>query len=110
MSFNYNHITLVGRLTRDPQQNTVGTTTKTVFSLAIDRPYRKNDGSTETDFVPCVLWGKLAEIATKYLHKGSPALVEGRLQIREYEQEGVKKWASEVVADNFQILEAKKDG
>jgi len=108
MSFNYNHITLVGRLTKDVVLTKVAESTKSTFSLAVDRPYRKDDGSADTDFIPCVVWGKLAEISEKYLKKGSPVLVEGRLQIRSYTVEGVKKYFTEVLLENFQVLETLK--
>ena len=110
MAFNYNHITLVGRLTKDVQLKKIGDSTKAELTLAVSRPYRKDDGSTEADYIPCILWGKLAEISEKYLRKGSPVLIEGRLQIREFEQEGIKKWFTEVLTENFQILDSKQNG
>lgn len=106
MSFNYNHTTLVGRLTKDPETKKTGEVSKTTFTLAVDRPYRKEDGTTETDFVPVVMWGKLAEVSEKYLRKGRPTLVEGRIQVRDYEINKERKWITEVVAENFQILES----
>ena len=107
MSFNYNHITLVGRLTGDPDRKKVGENCKTTFSLKVDRPYRKNDGSIEADYISVILWGKLAEIAHKFLKKDYPVLVEGRIQVREYEHNNERKWVTEVVAENFQLLEKK---
>jgi len=104
MAFNYNHITLVGRLARDPESEKVGDTIKASFSIAIDRPWRKDDGTKETDFVSVRLWGRLAETASRSLKKDAPVLVEGRLQIREYEKNGERRWISEVVGENFQIL------
>ena len=113
MSFNYNHVTLVGRLTKDAEVKDASNTVKTSFSLAIDRNYRKEDGSYDTDFIPIVAWGRLAEIAYQYLKKGNPVLVEGRLQIRHYEKtynkETVKHWMSEIVVENFQMLGSKSN-
>ena len=111
MSFNYNHITLVGRLTRDAEIKEVSNTVRTSFSIAVDRPYRKEDGQYDTDFIPIVAWGRLGEIASQYLKKGNPVLIEGRLQVREYEKNEDKRWISEVVVENFQLLggATKKD-
>ena len=106
MSFNYNHVTLVGRIVRDPETKMVGDVRRASFAIAVDRPYRKEDGTCETDFIPVIIWGKLAEVAEKYLRKGRPTLVEGRIQIREYGAGQVKKKCTEIVAENFQILEA----
>ena len=74
MSFNYNHITLVGRLTRDAEVKDISSTVRTTFTIAVDRPYRKDDGAHDTDFVPIVAWGRLGEIASQYLKKGNPGL------------------------------------
>lgn len=106
MSFNYNHITLVGRIVRDPETKTANNTTRVTFTLAVDRPYRKENTETEADFIPVIMWGKLAEVAEKYIRKGRPTLIEGRLQIREYEAGQVRKKITEVTAENFQILES----
>ena len=110
MSFNYNHTILVGRLTKDPVMTMQGECHKAEFTLGVDRPYRKDDGTTETDFVPVVMWGKLAEFAGKRLRKGRTTLVEGRIQVRDYEHGEVRKWISEVIADNFQNLEPISNG
>lgn len=108
MSFNYNHVTLVGRLTKNPELKKVGEYVKTTFMLAVDRPYRKEDGTVETDFISIVLWGKLAEVAEKYLKKGIATLIEGRLQVKDYEINNERKWFTEILAENFQILESSK--
>jgi len=108
MSFNYNHITLVGRLTRDADVKDVSGRFRTTFNLAINRPYRKEDGEFDTDFITVVAWGKLGEVAAEYLKKGNPVLVEGRLQIRQYEKNKEPRWITEVVAENFQMLGGAK--
>lgn len=83
-----NLVTLMGRLTADPQIN--DRITCASFSLAVDRPYKK-DGKTETDFIPCRLLGKKkADFANHYLRKGMKILVSGRLQVDSYEKDG--KW------------------
>ena len=104
MSFNYNHVTLVGRLTKDPDVRSISDTVKSVFTLAVNRTYRKDNGETDTDFIVVIAWGRLAEIAQQYLFKGSPVLVEGRIQVRNYELDGDKRKTVEVLADNFQLL------
>ena len=108
MSFNYNHITLVGRLTKDAEVKDISSTLRTTFTIAVDRSYRKDDGSHDTDFVPIVAWGRLGEIASQYLKKGNPVLIEGRLQVRQYEKESETRWISEVVVENFQLLGGHK--
>jgi single-strand DNA-binding protein len=109
MSYNYNRTTLVGRLTKDPEiKNISDKTNKTNFTLAVDRPYKKEDGSYYTDFVNIIAWGKLAELGSKYLRKGMPVLVDGRLQVRNYEKNNQKRWITEIVADNVQLLSYPK--
>jgi single-strand DNA-binding protein len=103
--FNYNHITLVGRLTADPEVSMVDKVPKTTFRLWVDRPYKREDGSVEADCVPVVMWGKLSDVAQKYLRKGVPCLVEGRLQVVEYDGTMSQKWVCEVMGENFQVLE-----
>lgn len=105
MSFNYNHAVLMGRLTRDPEIKTVSDISKTSFTLAIDRPYKKDDGTTDTDFFNVITWGKVAELTAKFLRKGTPVLVDGRIQIRSYEKDTEKRWFTELIAENFQLLE-----
>ena len=108
MSYNYNQTTLMGRLTKDPENFQVTeSTSKTFFTIAIDRPYRKDDGTRDTDFIPVALWGRPAELSLQMLRKGTPVLVWGRVQVRNYEKDKEKKWITEVVAENFQVLEKK---
>ena len=109
MSCHYNHTTLVGRLAHDPQlRHFNNSVTKTTFSLAVDRDYRREDGTVDTDFIPICLWGKAAEIGHALLRKGMPVLVWGRIQIRSYEKENQKRRITEIVGDSFQILEKKR--
>jgi single-strand DNA-binding protein len=95
----------MGRLTRDPESKTISDIAKTSFTIAIDRPYKKEDGTSDTDFFNIVTWGKVAELTAKFLRKGTPVLVDGRIQIRPYEKDSQKRWFTEMVADNFQLLD-----
>ena len=105
-----NHISLIGRLTRDPElQYTSNGVAVGKFNIAIDRPTSK-DGNKETDFINIVTWQKIAENCGNYLKKGRLVAISGRLQIRRYEtKEGQKRQAAEVVASEVQFLERAKD-
>ena len=109
MRYNYNHSTLMGRLTKDPETVDLGDKKiKTSFTLAIDRDYVKEDGSRDTDFIPVCFWGKPAELTQKLLAKGSPVLVWGRINVRNYtNKENQEKWITEVIGDSFQVLQKK---
>jgi len=108
MAFAYNHTTLVGRLVRDPEIKKLSDNlTKLYFVLAVDRGYKKEDGGTGADFIPICIWGKTADLGKKLLKKGSPILVSGRIQIRNYEKDHIKHFVTEVIADTFQLLEKK---
>lgn len=101
-----NRIILIGRLTRDPEMRYT-TTGKAVtnFSLAVDRGFTSPSGEKEVDFIDIVAWERQAEVVANYLKKGRLAGVEGRLQIRQFEHEGQKRRAAEVVASRVVILE-----
>lgn len=111
-----NRIILIGRLTRDPEAKvTPSGISVTTFSIAVDRPQsaesRQSGQEKQTDFVDIVAWRQTAEFAANYLQKGRLIAVEGKLQIREYvTQEGQKRKAAEVVADNVRPLDKPKDG
>ena len=104
-----NKVTLIGRLTKDPELRYTGSNIPTAsFSLAVNRPFSNANGVREADFIPIVLWRKQAETAKKYLSKGSLVAVEGRIQTRNYDdKDGKKVYVTEVVADNVQFLEPK---
>lgn len=107
-----NKIVLMGRLTKDPDVRYTQTG-KVVcqLTIAVDRPFSGEDGKKEADFIPIIIWGKPAEIAGNSLIKGHRVLVEGRLQIRSYDDsKGVKRWVSEVIANSFEFIERKTDG
>jgi single-strand DNA-binding protein len=103
-----NRVVLIGRLTRDPElRYTPNGVAVTTFSLAVDRPYTNQQGERETDFINIVTWRGLAENCANYLKKGRLAAADGRLQIRNYENnEGRKVYVTEVVADNVRFLES----
>jgi single-strand DNA-binding protein len=110
MAASYNHIVLVGRLTRDPEIRYVQSgTAVTSFSIAVNRRTRQGE---EAMFVDIVAWDspnrKLAEICNTYLKKGMNVLVDGRLSIRSYEtKEGEKRKATEVVCNDMQMLDSR---
>lgn len=104
-----NNVTLVGRLTKDPELRTVSTGNTTCsFSVAVNRQFTNANGERETDFINCVIWGKQAENLCKYCTKGSLIGVQGRIQTRNYDnQEGRKVYVTEVAATNISFLGSK---
>ena len=106
-----NHITIMGRLTRDPELRRTGSGVPVAsFCLAVDRDYNPKDGAEkETDFIDCTAWRGTGEFVSKYFQKGSVAIVSGRLQIRNYtDKDGNKRRAAEVVADSVYFGDSKK--
>jgi single-strand DNA-binding protein len=107
-----NRVTLLGRLTRDPEVKTT-TTGKTVTSVGVatGRVWKDQSGAKQekTDFHNCVLWGKLGEIAGQYLSKGRRVYMEGRLETRDWTgQDGVKRYRTEIIVDNMIMLDAPR--
>lgn len=104
-----NNVCLVGRLTRPVDlRYTQNGTAFGSFTLAIDRTYKNQAGEKETDFINCVIWGKSAVNFSNFTKKGSLLGVEGRLQTRNYENhEGKKVYITEVLVENFSLLESK---
>ena len=108
-----NRIILMGRLTRDPElRHTQTGTAVASFSLAVDRDFRNRDsGEKGVDFIDVVAWRNTAEFVSKYFTTGRMAVVEGRLQIRDWtDREGGKRRSAEVVADNIYFGDSKRDG
>lgn len=103
-----NRIILIGRLTRDPElRYTPSGIVTTTFTLAVDRNFTGQKGTREADFIPIVTWRQLAETCANYLRKGRLCAVEGRIQVRNYENnEGKRVYVTEVVADNVRFLES----
>ena len=107
-----NHITIMGRLTRDPELRRTGNGTAVAsFTLAVDRDFAPRDGGErETDFIDCVAWRQTGEFVSKYFTKGSMIVVSGRLQIRGWtDKDGNKRRTAEVVADNVYFGESKRN-
>jgi len=106
-----NKVILIGRLTREPELRYTGSGIPVAnFSLAVDRPYTNQQGDRETDFIRIVVWRKLAEVCAKNLGKGRLVAIEGRLQINSYEaQDGSKRQATDVIAENVRFLDWPKD-
>lgn len=104
-----NRVVLVGRLTKDPElRYTPNGVAVTNFRLAVNRPFTNQNGEREADFINVIVWRKAAENVANYLHKGSLAGVDGRIQTRNYEgQDGKTVYVTEVVADSVQFLEPK---
>ena len=107
-----NKVFIMGRLTRDPElRRTQSGTAVTSFSLAVDRDFKSQGGEKETDFIDVVAWRSTAEFVAKYFTKGRMAVVEGRLQIREWkDKDGNNRRSAEVVADNIYFGDSKRDG
>ena len=110
----YNHVTLMGNLTKDPDLRYVPSGAAVCnFGLAINRAYTDEDGEKKEDvtFIDIVCWNKLAEACAEYLHKGSPAFIEGRLKQNSWETEdGQKRYKHEIVARSVQFLSNGKPG
>ena len=105
-----NKVILAGRLVRDPELRYTQTGKAVVsFSLAVNRRFSRNTNKEQTaDFIPIIVWDKLAEVCSKHLFKGSQILVEGRMQIRSYAaQDGSKRYVTEVIAQELEFMGSK---
>lgn len=107
-----NHITIMGRLTRDPELRRTGQgTAVTSFTVAVDRDIPGKDGSRETDFIDCVAWRQTGEFVAKYFTQGRMIIVDGKLQIRTWkDKQGNNRKTAEVIADNVYFGDSKPDG
>ena len=106
-----NHVTIMGRLTRDPELRRTGTGIAVAsFTVAVDRDFSGRDGGEkETDFIDCVAWRQTGEFVSKYFTKGSMIVVSGRLQIRSWnDKDGNKRRTAEIVADNVYFGDSKR--
>lgn len=106
-----NHIVIMGRLTRDPElRKTPNGTSVASFTLAVDRDFTLDGGEKETDFIDCVAWQGTADFVSKYFFKGSMAVVDGRLQLRDWKDKGGnKRRSAEVVANRVYFGEGKRN-
>jgi single-strand DNA-binding protein len=108
-----NHITIMGRLVRDPELRRTGNGIAVAsFTLAVDRDFpNKETGEKEADFIDCVAWRQTGEFVSKYFTKGRMAVVSGRLQIRKWQNDqGENRYSTEVVADNVYFGDSKREG
>ena len=106
-----NHIAVMGRLTRDPELRRTGSGIAVIsFTVAVDRDFsNKDSGERETDFIDCVAWRSTGEFVAKYFQKGSMAVVDGRLQIRNWtDKDGNKRHSAEIVANSVYFGSSKK--
>ena len=104
-----NRITIMGRLTRDPElRRTQSGAPVTSFTMAVDRDFKSQSGDKETDFIDVVAWRQTAEFVARYFTKGRMAVVEGRLQIRDWQDNnGNKRRSAEVIADSIYFGDSK---
>ena len=108
-----NHITIMGRLTRDPElRTTQAGVSVTSFTVAVDRDFGGRDGGErQTDFIDCVAWRSTGEFVSKYFRKGSMIVVSGRLQSRKWQdRDGNNRTSWEINADNVYFGESRRDG
>lgn len=108
-----NKVILMGRLTKDPEvrySNSAQPLAIARYTLAVNRRY-KREGDQEADFIQCVAFGKTGEFAEKYFTKGQQILIEGRIQVRSWDdQEGNKRWTTEVVVEQQYFADSKREG
>nr|DAQ77060.1 MAG TPA: Single strand binding protein [Caudoviricetes sp.] len=104
-----NNVTLVGRLTRDPElRYTPSNIAITAFNMAVNRNFKNQDGNREADFINCMIWRQQAENFANWVKKGNLVGITGRIQTRSYDnQQGQRVYVTEVVADTFQLLEKR---
>jgi single-strand DNA-binding protein len=107
----FNHSTLIGRIVADPEVKTIGDNRSVCsFRLAVDRQRKDAAGEKQVDFIDCVAWRQSAEFMGKYVQKGRLLLVDGHIQVREWQdKEGQKRRTVEVVAENVRALDKPKD-
>lgn len=106
-----NRIFLLGRLTKDPEvRYTTNGKVVATFTLAVDREFKNEKGEREADFINCVVWGKAAELIGNSCVKGHRLCVEGRLQIRQYDDKnGQRRWITEVIVSGFDFVERRTE-
>lgn len=107
-----NNVSLVGRLTKDPELRSVSDGRAVVnVNIAINRTFTNANGEREADFIPVVVWNRQAENLAKYCSKGSQVAVTGRIQTRSYDHsDGTKRYVTEVLAESITFLTSKNDG
>ncbi|OZI13446.1 single-stranded DNA-binding protein [Bacillaceae bacterium SAS-127] len=106
-----NQVTLVGRLTKDPEVRfTADGRTLLNMTVAVNRPYRNQEGLSQTDFIYCTVWNKSAENTAKYCRKGSLVGVLGTIQTRTYDdKDGKRTYVTEVIVNTIRFLDKKRN-
>lgn len=106
-----NKCVFMGRMTRDPELRSTGSgKSVTSFTIACERDMKDKDGSRTTDFIDCVAWGPTAEFAAKYFGKGRMAIIDGRIQVRDWtDKNGNKRKNAEIQVSNIYFADSKKD-
>ena len=106
-----NKVILIGRITKDPELKYTGSNiVYCQFSLAVNRQFTNAEGERETDFINCTTWKASAENLAKYVSKGALLGIEGRIEVRNYDdKDGTKKYVTSVVCESVQFLETKKE-
>ncbi len=105
-----NQVILVGRLTSDPEITTTENNNKrSAITIAVNRPYKNSEGIYETDFIRCILWNNIASNTCEYCKTGDVIGVKGRLQTRSYEEDNIKKFIMEVIAEKITFLSSNKN-
>lgn len=107
-----NKILLIGRLTKDPElRYTQSGTAVASFTLAVNRSFTNQNGEREADFINCIAWQKAAEFVSQYFKKGQQMALEGRLQVRSYDDNnGQRRWVTEVVTEKVEFVGSKNGG
>lgn len=110
-NFDLNKSFIAGRLSADPElKQTQGGTSVCSFSVAVNRSYKEQDGTRKADFINCVAWREKAEFICKYFKKGSSIFVVGEIQTRSWEDNGQKRYATEIKIDEARFVDGKNDG
>lgn len=105
-----NKCSLIGRLTKDPEvKQTAGGNSVCSFTIAVDRKYKKADGTREADFIPCVGWRQVADIIGQHFHKGSRIGITGSIQSRSYDGQNGKVYVTEVVVEEIDFIDKRSD-
>ena len=106
-----NKFVAVGRTTKDCELRATSTGKQVAsFTLAVDRDFKNAQGERDADFIPCVVWGKLADVCEKYVTKGKQLAVAGRIQTRNYEDKnGQRRYITEVIVSDLQLLGSRQD-
>jgi single-strand DNA-binding protein len=107
-----NNVVLVGRIVREPElKYTPSNVAVAAFTLTVNRRFKNANGEREADFINCVIWRQGAENLAKWTHKGSLIGITGSIQTRSYEnQQGQRIYVTEVIAEQFQVLEKRESG